>query len=507
MKRGHMRNGCSWWCCWLLLLFGVLGATSVGGAQERSAKATSDDVAVFKAQTSLVLVDAIVTDKQGKYVRDLSAADFHVWEDGKEQVIKSFSSEASGDAVRQQYLVMLFDDANSSFDEQVHARKAALAFLDAEITGNQFISIARFENALQVTQNFTRNIQRLKDAASGKKMLEGTEVAGPAMVGMQGDFHARNLLLAVRSMALSLSKLPGRKAVLLFSPGFALNSDRTYELSAAIDACNRSNVAIYAINVRGLTSLPAGAPATKPTSALRPRYVPATLTYWGNPRPAFLPLVLNSSTTGSWRVLQVQTGTGGGQTPRPPTRSPGTRPSTSSNRRNTRPPRDFRAPRLPPGPRSENLPWFSGTADFDNRQVLHALAEGTGGFVFENSNDLLAGVHRIGQEQSHYYILGSAGVGSGKVSHVESSREARQYRGTRARRVLQCRACRPVGWDARAERTGKGGCGREIADCGSFHGGRVLLSVNEYRARQRCAGNSSRVDQAHKRKGKNARLG
>lgn len=73
-----MRNRCSWWCCWLLLLFGVLGATSVGGAQERSAKATSDDVAVFKAQTSLVLVDAIVTDKQGKYVRDLSAADFHV---------------------------------------------------------------------------------------------------------------------------------------------------------------------------------------------------------------------------------------------------------------------------------------------------------------------------------------------------------------------------------------------------------------------------------------------
>lgn len=52
------------------------------------------------------------------------------------------------------------------------------------------------------------------------------------------------------------------------------------------------------------------------------------------------------------------------------------------------------------------MPWFSGTSNFNNRDVLHALAEGTGGYVFENSNDLLAGLNRIGQEQSHYYILG-----------------------------------------------------------------------------------------------------
>src|SRR5271166_4755963 len=50
---------------------------------------------VFKAETRLVLVDTIVTDKKGNYVTDLTAKDFKVWEDNKEQPIKSFSLEST----------------------------------------------------------------------------------------------------------------------------------------------------------------------------------------------------------------------------------------------------------------------------------------------------------------------------------------------------------------------------------------------------------------------------
>ena len=39
-------------------------------------------------------MDAVVTDKKGAYVHDLEAKDFKVWEDNKEQQIKSFSFEA-----------------------------------------------------------------------------------------------------------------------------------------------------------------------------------------------------------------------------------------------------------------------------------------------------------------------------------------------------------------------------------------------------------------------------
>ncbi len=41
----------------------------------------------------------------------------------------------------------------------------------------------------------------------------------------------------------------------------------------------------------------------------------------------------------------------------------------------------------------------------DNQQLLYQLAEGTGGFVIVNSNDLVGGLQRIANDQSQYYVL------------------------------------------------------------------------------------------------------
>ena len=40
------------------------------------------------------------------------------------------------------------------------------------------------------------------------------------------------------------------------------------------------------------------------------------------------------------------------------------------------------------------------------QQLLFALADGTGGFVIVNTNDLLGGLDKIGKEQAEYYVLG-----------------------------------------------------------------------------------------------------
>ena len=45
---------------------------------------------VIQTETREVLVDAIVTAKNGAYIRDLTAKDFHLSQDGKEQTIKGF---------------------------------------------------------------------------------------------------------------------------------------------------------------------------------------------------------------------------------------------------------------------------------------------------------------------------------------------------------------------------------------------------------------------------------
>ncbi len=85
------------------------------------AQAPADSGAVIRTETKLVLVDTVVTDKKGNYIHDLEAKDFKVWEDNKEQQIKSFSFEAgsaSPSNPQKHYLVLFFDNSTMDFGAQ-----------------------------------------------------------------------------------------------------------------------------------------------------------------------------------------------------------------------------------------------------------------------------------------------------------------------------------------------------------------------------------------------------
>src|SRR2546429_9789184 len=55
--------------------------------------------------------------------------------------------------------------------------------------------------------------------------------------------------------------------VVLFSGGFPLTQENQSELTATIDACNKSNVAVYALDARGLVATAPGGSASRRTSA------------------------------------------------------------------------------------------------------------------------------------------------------------------------------------------------------------------------------------------------
>lgn len=67
-----------------------------------------------------------------------------------------------------------------------------------------------------------------------------------------------------------------------------------------------------------------------------------------------------------------------------------------------------------------------------NQQVMYALANGTGGFPILNTNDLLAGLQKIGREQNEYYLLGFAppesAEGSCHTLHVKVDRGGMEVR-------------------------------------------------------------------------------
>src|ERR1700733_3456048 len=116
---------------------------------------------VLRVETNVVLVDAVVTDKKGNYVRDLKQKDFKVWEDNKEQTIKSFSFEADPASPlnnQPRYMVLFFDNSTMNFGEQAQARKAAASFIDANAGPNRQMAIVNYSGALQIAQNFTSDV-------------------------------------------------------------------------------------------------------------------------------------------------------------------------------------------------------------------------------------------------------------------------------------------------------------------------------------------------------------
>src|SRR3974390_739797 len=117
-----------------------LGAGIVPANAQQNNQAGESTGAGIKAETRLVLVDTVVTDKKGNYVTDLGQQSFKVWEDDKEQPIKSFSSETSAalDSKDQQhYLVLFFDNSTMETGDQSRARDAAAKFIDANAGPNR----------------------------------------------------------------------------------------------------------------------------------------------------------------------------------------------------------------------------------------------------------------------------------------------------------------------------------------------------------------------------------
>ncbi len=265
-------------------------AQTVAGAGAQAATVTT-----IRKEANLVLVDTVVTDKKDHYIENLEAKDFHVFDNGEEQKIVSFS-HGSGPAGpnapgNRRYIVLFFDDSTMSLQDQAFARKAAAQFVDKTTSPDRLMAVVEFTGTFRVVQNFTDNADLLARAVSGVKSghvnpnaasdatlasanipTSVTGTPGPfSMSNAEADFGARDLLYGLRDVSKLLAPIPGRKTMILFSSGFPLNDELMYELTAAIDEANKANVAIYPLDVRGLftaqpgVASPAGPSLGSPT--------------------------------------------------------------------------------------------------------------------------------------------------------------------------------------------------------------------------------------------------
>jgi VWFA-related protein len=204
-------------------------------------------VAQIRTETRVVLVDTIVTDKRGDYIHGLTAKDFRAFEDNKEQTILSVGSERGTNAARPHYLILFFAPMEAA--ERMVARRAVSGFIDANsgnVGENRRIAVVSFNAEMRIGQNFTGDADRLKAAVNVAMSMEVT-------TGIT-DSSALDTIRALRNLATSLSTLQGRKTIVLVSGGLSQSSVQKAELAAAIDACNKSDIAVYPIDLRPLNS-------------------------------------------------------------------------------------------------------------------------------------------------------------------------------------------------------------------------------------------------------------
>jgi VWFA-related protein len=183
-----------------LILIAVLclGAAQGGPQENKDAQKNQDEVIRLKAH--LVTLDVIVKDKKGKYVADLKADDFTVFENGVQQKIEFFDPPlAGGDkpsqpgvAVRTNPLAsaglrniisLVLDGQTTELANLKQVREGTIKYIGERIADTDTVAVFGVSNSLRLLQPFTQDKAKLISAVenaytlAANKNLERNDVA------------------------------------------------------------------------------------------------------------------------------------------------------------------------------------------------------------------------------------------------------------------------------------------------------------------------------------------
>ncbi len=259
--------------------------------------------AKFSATANLVIVNVSVKDRAGKTMKGLKKDDFTLLEDDKPQAVAIFEeqnlsleplppvAESPGTAEEvlrtapaspvsryqdKRLVALLFDFSAMGVPEELRAQKAAIDFLEKQMTSSDLVEILTFSTQLKTVQEFTSNRPLLIDTLKKLRIGEGAELAVDASVPDSADDSGSNLfaadetefnifntdrkLTALETAARQFGAFPQKKALVYFSSGInQTGAENQAQLRATVNAAVRANVSFYPIDARGLmASAPGG---------------------------------------------------------------------------------------------------------------------------------------------------------------------------------------------------------------------------------------------------------
>jgi VWFA-related protein len=256
-------------------------------AQQRQNTVFTPTTGAVKISTSvqLVVVDVSVKDKNGNPVEGLTARDFTITEDGKQQDIKIFQFQRIEEEVLpeptltprgptpapakpaepaapappavkaitanqiapakpgeikyrdRRLLVMFFDMTSMPIADQVRAQTSAQKFIKTQMTRSDLMAVMTFSSELKVLQDFTDDRDALLKVTKNIIIGEGSDMAAAGSTGAEDEedtgaaytaddtefniFNTDRKLAALGMAAQMLGSLPEKKALIYFAGGMS----------------------------------------------------------------------------------------------------------------------------------------------------------------------------------------------------------------------------------------------------------------------------------------------
>ena len=369
---------------------------------------------VVRVTTNLVQVDVVVTDKEGRQIRDLTPEDFEISEDKRKQNITNFSyistlTEGDSSAARpdansstavkpagvnvepgRRVIAIVVDDLGLSAESITYIPAALKRFITQDMQPKDLVAIIRTSSGAGSIQQFSSDKERLTRAVDNirfnpigraglepftpiqsSQLSEEFKVSAQRM-GQQDDqresYFSVGALGTLQLMIRGLADVPGRKAIVFVSESFRLfNSEgRNQRIFDAIrrltDEANRSSVVIYTLDPTGVQTLNLTA-ADKVNSQA-----------YMFDKSILLPTPIPSPEVLSTRRVDAA--------------ADAERDSQSAFRK-------LRA-----------LETVRNSQNIESQTVLSFLSQQTGGLYVHNRNDLGSGLQSIVSDQKGYYLIG-----------------------------------------------------------------------------------------------------
>jgi len=201
------------------------GQQQGAGGQQQQPGGEGD---VIKLESTLINLPILVSDRSGRYVPQLSARDFALYEDGVQQTIASFGTEEVP------FSVALMLDVSPSVSGSIKdIQDAAIAFV-RQLRDQDRVMVVSFDRNIHYLSDFTNDRRELEWAISKTNTGSGTSVYDAVY----------------EVVARKLRNVDGRKALILFSDGEDTTSSRV-SYDDTVHLVTESDVLVYGLRYPG----------------------------------------------------------------------------------------------------------------------------------------------------------------------------------------------------------------------------------------------------------------